>query len=155
MSIDFGELKERALDLAQTGVAKAKEFTDVAIGKGKQITEVGKLKVQNASEQEAAKKAYLELGKLYYAQHGDAPDPDYAGLCSTIAAALSRVEYNNERIADIKAAGGLSDEDIADAACDCCECADEPEAPEVPEVPETPSVPETPETPKAPDSESL
>ncbi len=149
MSIDFGELKERALDLAQTGVAKAKEFTDVAIEKGKQLTEVGKLKVQNASEQEAAKKAYLELGKLYYAQHGDAPDPDYAELCSTISAALSRVEYNNERISDIKAANGLSDEDIADAACDCCECPDEPEAPEVPETPETP------EAPKAPDSESL
>ncbi len=55
INIDFNSLKEKAKDLAQTGVAKAKELTDSAIDASKDLTEIGKLKVQNASEQEAIK----------------------------------------------------------------------------------------------------
>ena len=67
MSIDFDRLKERAADLVQAGVAKTRELTDAGMAKAKQLTEIGKLKVQNSSEQDAIRKAYLELGKLYYA----------------------------------------------------------------------------------------
>ena len=35
INFDFNSLKEKAKDLAQTGVAKAKELSDTAIGKGK------------------------------------------------------------------------------------------------------------------------
>lgn len=132
INFDFDNLKEKAKDLAQTSVAKAKELTDSAIGKGKELSEIGKLKVQNASEQESIKKAYLELGKLYYAERGAAPEAAYAALCEQISAAKAKVEYNNERIADIKAAGNLSDEDIQDAECCCteepCDCAPEEDA---------------------------
>lgn len=115
MSIDFDNLKESVKDLAQTGVARAKEFTDVAIDKGKKLTEISKLKVQNASEQDAIKKAYVELGKLYYAERGAAPEPAYAALCEKIANSQAKIEYNNERIADMKAAGVPDiDEDIQD-----------------------------------------
>lgn len=117
MSIDFESIMEKAKDLAQTGVAKAKEFTDVAIDKGKELTEIGKLKVQNASEQEAIKKAYLELGKLYYAERGAAPEPAYAALCAKVASSQAKIDYNNERIADMKAAG-VPDEDIQDIVLD-------------------------------------
>ena len=84
INFDFNSLKEKAKDLAQTGVAKAKELSDTAIGKGKELGEIGKLKVQNASEQDAIKKAYLELGKLYFAERGAAPEAAYAALQPTI-----------------------------------------------------------------------
>lgn len=123
INIDFDSLKEKAKDLAQTGVAKAKELTDCAIDKGKELTEIGKLKVQNASEQEAIKKAYLELGKLYYAERGAAPEAAYASLCEKIGQSQARIEYNNERIADIRAAGDLANDDVQDAECECsCGC---------------------------------
>ena len=118
INIDFDKIKETAKDLAQTGVARAKDLTDSAIAKGKELTEIGKLKVQNASEADAIKKAYLELGKLYYAERGAAPEPAYADLCEKIGQAQARIDYNNERIADIKAAGDLSDEEIQDVEVD-------------------------------------
>ena len=57
MSIDFESLKDKAVVAAQTGVTKAKEFTesgiakarelaDSGVAKAKEITEIGKLKVQ-------------------------------------------------------------------------------------------------------------
>jgi hypothetical protein len=116
INIDFESLKEKAKDLAQTGVAKAKELTDTGVSKGKELTEIGKLKVQNATEQEAIKKAYLELGKLYYAERGNAPEAGYASLCAQIADSQAKIDYNNERINDIKTAGKLSDEDVEDAS---------------------------------------
>ena len=119
INFDFNSLKEKAKDLAQTGVAKAKELSDTAIGKGKELGEIGKLKVQNASEQDAIKKAYLELGKLYFAERGAAPEAAYAALCEQITASKAKIDYNNERISDIKAAGNLSDEDVQDVTCEC------------------------------------
>ena len=105
MSIDFDRLKERAGELAQAGVAKAK-----------QLTEIGKLKMQSSSERDSIRRAYLELGKLYYAERGSAPEPGYADLCQKVTNAMAKIEYNNERIADIKAAGHLTDEEVEDAS---------------------------------------
>ena len=133
MSIDFESLKDKAVVLAQTGVTKAKELTETGVAKAKELTEIGKLKVQNSTEQEAIRKAYSELGKLYYAERGSAPEAAYADLCQRITDALARISYNNERIADIKAAGQLSDDEVDETepveeepSC-CCGC-DEPAA---------------------------
>ena len=116
MSIDFDRLKERAGELAQAGVAKAREITDAGMAKAKQLTEIGKLKMQISSERDSIRRAYLELGKLYYAERGSAPEPGYADLCQKVTNAMARIEYNNERIADIKAAGHLTDEEVEDAS---------------------------------------
>lgn len=144
MSIDFESLKDKAVVLAQSGVTKAKELTETGIAKAKELadtgatrakelTEIGKLKVNNSAEQEAIRKAYSELGKLYYAERGSAPEAAYADACQRITDAMARISYNNERIADIKAAGQLTDEEVEsvetdaeDAPC-CCEAKeDEP-----------------------------
>ena len=115
MSIDFESLKDKAVVLAQSGVTRARELTDTGVAKAKEVAEVGKLKVQNSTEQEAIRKAYSELGKLYYAERGSAPEAAYADLCQRITDALARISYNNERIADIKAAGHLTDEEVGAA----------------------------------------
>ena len=112
----FDNLKEKAAGLAD----KAKELADTGVSKAKELSEISKLKVQNANERDTMRKAYLELGKRWYAEHGTEDGP-YADLCAQISEAQAKIDYNNERIADIKAAGGLSDEEIA---------ADEEEAPE-------------------------
>lgn len=119
MGFDFDKLKDKVSDLAQTGVAKAKELADVAVDKGKELGEIGKLKVSNASEQENIKKAYLELGRLYFAEKGDAPDPAYADLCQKVRDAQAKIEYNNQRIADIKTASGADEEVDVIIDCDC------------------------------------
>ena len=63
-------LKDKAADLAQAGVAQSKRLAEIA-----------KLKVSNMAEEDAIKKAYIEIGKLYYAEKGTAPEGGYAAAC--------------------------------------------------------------------------
>ena len=107
MAFDFESLKAKARELTNTGVSKAKE-----------LTEIGKLKVQNVSEQDEIRKAYMAMGKLYYEKYGMDPGPDFEEQCKKISDSMAKIEYNNERIADIKAAGNLSDEDVAEVDVD-------------------------------------
>ena len=95
------DLKDKTLDLAQAGVAKSK-----------QIVEIAKLNLANAAEEDAMKKAYVEIGKLYYAERGMAPDGAYVALCEKITAAKINIEENKARIAEIKAANDIRDSDI-------------------------------------------
>ena len=70
-------LKDRAADLAQAGVAQSKRLAEIA-----------KLKTANMAEEDAIKKAYMEIGKLYYAEQGATPDGAYAAACQKITAGL-------------------------------------------------------------------
>jgi len=87
----FDDLKEKVADLAQAGVAKSK-----------QLAEIAKLKAANMSEQETIRKAYLEIGKLYYAEKGSTPDGGYAAACEKITAAKANIAANNAKIEDLK-----------------------------------------------------
>ena len=99
--MDFENIMGRVTDLAQAGAAKAKELAEIA-----------KLKVNSATEEDTIRKAYIEIGKLYYAERGMAPDASYAALCEKITASKEKIEYNKQKIADIKAANNLSDEEV-------------------------------------------
>ncbi len=82
------------------------------MAKAKDLAEIAKLKVNNATEQDAIRKAYIEIGKLYFAQHADDPDPAFAALCAQIAERKEKIAYNDERITDIKLSDGITDADI-------------------------------------------
>lgn len=121
----FENILNRMTDLAQAGAAKARE-----------MTEIGKLKVNNAAEEDTIRKAYIEIGKLYYAERAMAPEAPYAALCEKITASKEKIEYNNQKIADIKAANNIQDDEV------------EAEVVEVTEVPaEETATDENPETP--------
>ena len=96
----FDTFKEKATDLAQAGVAQSKRLAEIA-----------KLKTANMGEEDTIKKAYIELGKLYYAEHGAAPDGAYAAACEKVTAAKAAIEANNDRIAELKESG---DEETAE-----------------------------------------
>lgn len=99
--MDLEELRIRITELAQGGVAKARQLTDIV-----------KLKMANAAEKDAIRKAYTEIGKLYFSQHGLDPDPTYAPLCARIVESKEKIAYNEERIADLKRSGDISDADV-------------------------------------------
>ena len=90
----LNDMKDRAVDLAQAGVAQSKRLAEIA-----------KLKTANLGEEDTIKKAYIELGKLYYAEKGAAPDGAYVAACERIDAARAAIETNNDRIAELKTAG--------------------------------------------------
>lgn len=87
-------LKDRAADLAQAGVAQSKRLAEIA-----------KLKMSNMGEEDTIKKAYLEIGRLYYAEQGASPDGAFVSACERITAAKAAIETNNERIAELKQPG--------------------------------------------------
>lgn len=87
----FENLKDRATDLAQASVAQSKRLAEIA-----------KLKTANMAEEDTIKKAYMEIGKLYYAEQGATPDGAYAAACERITASKALIETNNERIAELK-----------------------------------------------------
>ncbi len=122
----FDTFKERATDLAQTGVAKSKE-----------LAEIGKLKLDNAAEEDAIKRAYIEIGKLYYAERGMTPDAAYASLCEKITASKAVIESNNARADEIRAAGNVAAEPVSPIVTEIP--AEEPVAPVAPEAPVAPA----------------
>lgn len=122
---DFDSIKDKAKDLAQTGVSKSK-----------QLGEIAKLNLANVGEEDAIKKAYIEIGKLYYAERGMAPEAAYAALCEKITAAKVNIEENRNRIEELKSEGGIVDADAIPV----------PTVETPAEAPETP----VPEAPKAP-----
>ena len=122
----FDDLKSKALDLAQAGAAKAKELTDIA-----------KLNIANSAEEDTIRKAYIDLGKLYYAERGMAPEGAYAALCEKITASKQKIEENKAKIAEMRAAGNINEDVYVAPNCDCgCDVDPEPEepAPELPPV---------------------
>ncbi len=128
---DFDAIKDKAQDLLQTGVNKSK-----------QLGELAKLNLSIASEEDTIRKAYAEIGKLYYAEKGMAPDPEFAALCEKVTAAKVNIEETKTRIETIK----------ADGATETCEGEPVADAPIIPTpiVPEEPTVPEEPIVPEEP-----
>ena len=125
MAFSFDDLREKVTDLAQSGVAKSK-----------QLAEIAKLKTSNMGEEDTIKKAYLEIGKLYYAERGMAPDGAYMALCEKITAAKTNIEANNARIAELREKPDVVDVDFADVEEEAEAPAAEPAAPEYEEAAE-------------------
>ena len=120
----YDNFKEKATDLAQAGVAQSKRLSEIA-----------KLKTANMGEEDTIKKAYIELGKLYYAEKGAAPEAAYAASCEKITAAKAAIEANNDRIAELKSSA--DDEVEVVARVEPVERAAEPSAHQEAEVQET------------------
>ena len=91
----FEDLKGKATDLVLPSVAKSM-----------QLAEIAKLKTANMGEEDTIKKAYIELGKLYYAENGAVAGGAYAAACERITAAKAAIETNNDRITQLKATAG-------------------------------------------------
>ena len=116
----FDSLKDRAVDLAQAGMAQSKRLAEIA-----------RLKMDNMSQQDAIKKAYVEIGKLYYAEKGDTPEGGYAAACGRVTAARAAIESNKTRIDELKQPGDPEDdepeeEDLFDAKPEEPAAGDEP-----------------------------
>ena len=87
----FEEFKMRAAELAQAGVAKSKVLAEIA-----------KLKAANLSEKEVIHKAYLEMGRMYYAENRSNPNAAYADHCARVTGARAAIRDNNAKITKLK-----------------------------------------------------
>lgn len=110
----FESVKNKASEAAQTAAAKAKSLAKIA-----------KANIDIRSEQEKQKKAYTELGKLFYRDFitGEASDEaEYLPWCDKVTESVRKVNELRDMISDLKAK-----EEPADAEADECpeECSAE------------------------------
>ncbi len=78
------DLRGKATEMMQSGVA------------------IAKLKTDNMAEEDAMRRAYLAIGKMYFELYGDAPDAAFSVDCDRIRACQLRIAENNLRLAQIK-----------------------------------------------------
>lgn len=137
----FENLKDSAAGAVQTAAKKTKMLALIA-----------KYKVQIASEQEKIRKAYQELGRIYYKDFATDEEPDeaeYQPWCDKISTSFRRINQLKREIEEAKAEAAANGEVIDDV-----EVPDEEEAPEVifaDDAPEKDEAPQTPDTAEQPE----
>lgn len=111
-NFDFEGLKKKAVELGQTGLNMAQTGVDVSI----QLASVAKLKAANVKAESDLRAAYVELGKMYFADHSAEPEEAYAAVCGQIADIQAAIAANNAKIAEIKIASDAEVEIEVEAA---------------------------------------
>lgn len=96
----------------------AAEAVQCAAKKTKMLALIAKYKMQILSEQEKIKKAYQELGRVYYKDFATDEEPDeaeYQPWCEKISDAFRRINQLKRDIEDAKAEAAANGEVIDDA----------------------------------------
>lgn len=92
------------------------DFAQVATRMTKSAAAVTKANINILSEQDKLKKAYMELGKLYYRDYitGEEPDDaEYLPLCDAITEATQNIDNLRTTVQDIRSA---KDDDLTEEA---------------------------------------
>ena len=113
---DMNDFKERVGKTFENVAEKTKVFAGIAADKAKAMTRVAKLTLEINGEKDAMKKAYIEIGKLYYEKHRGDPDGFFVQLCDEVTMAMESIAAKEAEIAALKAEisdfGGGDDVDV-------------------------------------------
>lgn len=99
MAFNLEDLKKKANELA----AQATVLAQAGAARSRQLANVAKLKANNLAEEETMRKAYIELGKTYFAKFGANPEEEFAAACTAIIEAQAAVAANNALIEELMA----------------------------------------------------
>jgi len=98
---DWNLLKQKTKSLTLAGVSKAKE-----------LGEITRLNLNNFSEEEKIKQAYLEIGMRYALLHEGAAEEGYELMFEKLEQAKANIRANKDAIAHLKQDENLSDDDL-------------------------------------------
>ena len=82
------------------------------------------------------KKSYIEIGKLYYETHKDAPEGFFTQLCEEVSSCNAIIAQKEAELDELRASVSDTDEPIFDPDFETVVSETEA-APEAPEAPET------------------
>ena len=111
---DFNAFRDKALGTLNTVVDKTREIAGTVADKAKDTAQIAKLNLEISSEREQVKKAYLEIGKLYYETHKTDPDSFFTQLCEEVSLSLDHITALEAEIARLKAGTDAADKDDID-----------------------------------------
>ena len=89
-------------DKAGAVASKAKSLASAAAAKTKKLSRIAKLNMDISGRRETVKKAYYELGKLYYEAHQDNPEGLLVQVCQEIDLAKEDIASMEGEIAQLK-----------------------------------------------------
>ena len=124
---DFDSFKAKFKEGVNKVADSTKEFADKAADKAKDASRIAKLTLEINSEKDVIKKAYSEIGKLYYETHKDDPEGFFIQLCDEVTLAQENIAAKEAEIAELKAGNDEDDsitvefEEIDEADEPCCE----------------------------------
>lgn len=98
------DIRYRTEETAEHIAAKSVEIARSAADKAKLVARMSKLNADVITEKDALRRAYFELGKLYYKKYREAPDSDFAEQCSRIASSIAVIKESREEIRQCKEA---------------------------------------------------
>lgn len=96
-----------------------------ALEKTKQMTEISKLNIKLAEEDEQLEKLYANLGRLYYQQLNEKePEILFQDICQAVAGSIKNMNYYQKAINDLKGIKHCETcgEEVQEGACYCSHC---------------------------------
>ena len=108
---DFGNFKSKMKDSFSKAADVTKDLAEKTADKAKDASRIAKLSLEIGSEKDVIKKAYAEIGKLYYETHKDDPEGFFIQLCDEVTLALENIAAKEAEIAELKAGSGDDDDD--------------------------------------------
>ena len=73
-----------------------------AVDKAKQVAEIASLRSQIGTCEDMLKRNYMEIGRIYYENFGDMPEPLFEKQCRNIKNAQHGIEELEKQIREIK-----------------------------------------------------
>jgi len=133
MAFNFNDIKEKVKETIDVVADTTRDVAVKTADKAKNVSRIAKLSLEISGEKDTIKKAYAEIGKLYYETHKDDPDGFFAQLCDEINLANKSIQEKEAEIIELKTASetdGIEVEfevvvakDEEQAECDCgCGC---------------------------------
>ena len=99
---DFSEIKNAVLSFIGKAADAGKDIANKAADKAKSGARIAKLSMEIAGEKENMKKAYIEIGKLYYDTHKDDPEGFFIQLCDEVGLAQKNIADKEAEIEALK-----------------------------------------------------
>ena len=112
----MADFRKKAGAFANRAAGKAKTFAVFAARKTKDMSHIAKLNVDIASERDTIKRAYNEIGKLYYETHREDPEGFFVQLCQEIDVAYDTIAAKEAEIVRLKTQAEGAEQDDAAAA---------------------------------------
>ena len=99
---DYNEIKDNVFNALGTAADLTRGLVGKAADKTKDVAKMAKLNMELNSEKETVQKAYLEIGKLYYETHKNAPEGFFVQLCDEITLANQHIGKLTAEIDSVK-----------------------------------------------------
>lgn len=100
------DFKTKAGAFGKAAAGKARTFAVFAAKKTKHVSRIAKLNVDIAAERDSIKRAYHEIGKLYYETHKEDPEGFFVRLCQDIDHSMASIAEMEAEIIRLKTQEG-------------------------------------------------